>query len=318
MRPIAILYILGFYVIFQFCWWAWLLIELNAEVYQHRIELVQFSELSPEKEALAVAELQQKISQRRYMVIGEGLVFLSLLLWGGIVTYRSFRREYELARLQKNFLLSVTHEFKSPLASIKLYLQTLQRHDLDPEKQKTFIQSAVHDTDRLNNLVENALLANLIDHQGYFFGKEEVNLSALIRLLLQKYQSLPGHHRVEAKIDEGVQLTGDKNALSILFNNLLENAAKYAPKDSVIRVELTKLDHSAILKIIDEGIGVPDAEKQKIFRKFYRVGNELVRKTKGTGLGLYLAQYIAEKHHGKISVRDNMPKGAVFEVLFRI
>ena len=188
MRPFFILSILAFYVLFQFCWWAYLLVDLNNEVYEHKIENVQLKARTPEESREAIADLEKKNTQRRWMVIGEGSVFLALLTWGSILTARSIRKEMALARQQKNFLLSITHEFKSPLASIKLYLQTILRHDLEKEKEKSFINSAINDTERLNNLVENALLANLIDHNGYSFAMEDMNLSALMRLHVQKLQ----------------------------------------------------------------------------------------------------------------------------------
>ena len=100
--------------------------------------------------------LENKISTRRWMVIGEGGVFLALLIWGTLVMVRAYKKEMLLARQQKNFLLSITHEFKSPLAAIKLYLQTLLRHDLEKDQEHAFINSAIGDTDRLKNLVENS------------------------------------------------------------------------------------------------------------------------------------------------------------------
>lgn len=248
------------------------------------------------------------------MVLGEGGVFLGLLMWGSFVTLRSIRKEVGLARQQKNFLLSITHEFKSPLASIKLYLQTLQRHDLDADREAAFIQGAINDTERLNNLVENALLANLIDHNGYSFNKEELNLSAFIRLLLQKLPGANQRNRIDGQIEDGISIFADRNAISVLFSNLLENAIKYSPADSTIRITLVKDRGQARLQFIDEGIGVPAAEKKNIFRKFYRIGKEETRKTKGTGLGLYIVKYIIDEHGGDITVADNTPKGSIFDV----
>lgn len=313
-RPILVLYILAFYVIFQFCWWAYLLLSLNGEIYEHRIENVRLTIQDPALQEASIRELESKNRQRHWMVLGEGGVFLGLLMWGSFVTLRSIRKEVGLARQQKNFLLSITHEFKSPLASIKLYLQTLQRHDLEPAKEAAFIQSAIGDTERLNNLVENALLANLIDHSGYSFNKEDLNLSAFIRLLSQKLPVATQRGRIDSTVDEGIHVLADRNAVSVLFGNLLENAVKYSPPDSPIRVELIKDREQAHLRVIDEGIGVPAGEKKNIFRKFYRIGKEETRKTKGTGLGLYIAKYITVEHGGTISVRDHLPKGSVFEV----
>ena len=228
-RPILILYILAFYVIFQFCWWAYLLLDLNVEIYEHRIENVRLSVDDKQQQEDLIAELEERNQQRHWMVLGEGGVFLGLLMWGSFVTLRSIRKEVGLARQQKNFLLSITHEFKSPLASIKLYLQTLQRHDLDADREAAFIQGAINDTERLNNLVENALLANLIDHNGYSFNKEELNLSAFIRLLLQKLPGANQRNRIDGQIEDGISIFADRNAISVLFSNLLENSVKYSP-----------------------------------------------------------------------------------------
>ncbi len=313
-RPILILYILAFYVIFQFCWWAYLLLDLNVEIYEHRIENVRLSVDDKQQQEELIAELEERNQQRHWMVLGEGGVFLGLLMWGSFVTLRSIRKEVGLARQQKNFLLSITHEFKSPLASIKLYLQTLQRHDLDADREAAFIQGAINDTERLNNLVENALLANLIDHNGYSFNKEELNLSAFIRLLLQKLPGANQRNRIDGQIEDGISIFADRNAISVLFSNLLENAVKYSPADSTIRITLAKDRGQARLQFIDEGIGVPAAEKKNIFRKFYRIGKEETRKTKGTGLGLYIVKYIIDEHGGDITVADNTPKGSIFEV----
>ncbi len=317
MKPIYIFYLLFFYILLQFCWWSVLLVQLNNEVYEHRIENVHLKYPASGQQLAEEKKLERKLHERWWMVIGEGSVFVVLLMFGSIQTLRSFRKEMFLARQQKNFLLSVTHEFKSPLASIKLYLQTLLKHDFEKEKKESFINNAIADTDRLNNLVENALLANMIDHTGYSFNKEEVNLTALVRLLIQKFQAVPDlKSKIETDLEDGILFDADKAAFGIMLNNLLENALKYAPEKSLINVELRKSNGKIILSISDEGAGIPDNERSHIFEKFYRIGNEETRSTKGTGLGLYIVKYIVEHHDGKISVKNNSPKGSVFEIVF--
>lgn len=313
-RPIIILYLLAFYILFQFCWWAYLIVSLNDEVYHNRIENVTLHFLTPEQRESETILLTKKIEHRRLMVIGEGMVFLSMLFWGTSMMLKIYRKEMALAKQQKNFLLSITHEFKSPLASIKLYLQTLLRHDLEKSREISFINSAIADTDRLNNLVENALMANLIDHKGYSFSKEDVNISALLRLLIQKFQQIPGHSKIDSQIEEGLYVHADKNAISVLVTNLIENGWKYSPKDSPLKIIVEKTENSVLLSVADFGIGIPDEEKLNIFTKFYRIGNEETRKTKGTGLGLFIVKHIVEEHSGKINVIDNSPVGSIFRV----
>lgn len=315
-RPVVILFILGFYVLFQFCWWAFLLVDLNDEVYHHKIESIYYSNLTTELKEKEIDLFQNKIEQRRWMVIGEGIVFLTLLIWGLMITSRAFRKEMFLARQQRNFLLSITHEFKSPLASIKLYLQTLLRHDLEQKKTEQFIHNALKDTERLNTLVENALLANLIDYKGYNFSKEEFNFSAFLRLNVQKWQQVPEHKKINAQIEDGLLIYADKNAASVLLGNLLENAQKYSADSDSITLKLFRQNDRIVLKVEDQGVGIPEEEKPKIFTKFYRIGNEETRRSKGTGLGLFICKYIVDKHEGTITVSDNTPKGTVFTMSF--
>ncbi len=251
------------------------------------------------------------------MVIGEGSVFLILLVWGSVHSIKAFKKEVDLARQQKNFLLSITHEFKSPLASIKLYLQTILRHNLDREKEISFINNAISDTERLNNLVENALLANLINHKGYNFDREEINLSAFVRLIVQKFQNVPNHEKITSRIEDGIFMLGDKNAFHLLLSNLLENAWKYSPQEKSIVVELEKTTDGIKLCVSDQGVGIADEFKGKIFQKFFRIGNEETRKSKGTGLGLFIVKHIVEGHEGKIFVLDNKPQGTIICAEFK-
>jgi two-component system phosphate regulon sensor histidine kinase PhoR len=143
MKPLTLFYILVVYIFMQFCWWAYLLADLNKEVYTHKI-VYSIQNQQPGREAVML----KKLHHRWFMIAGEGAVFLSLLILGAVKTHRAFKKEVALANSQKNFLLSVTHELKSPLASIKLYLQTLQKHDLEKNKQQAFLENAIKDTER--------------------------------------------------------------------------------------------------------------------------------------------------------------------------
>ena len=304
------------YILLQFSWWTYLLIKLNNEVYEPNIENVRLRSHNINSIQAETSALQHKLTERYWMVVGEGSIFLILLVSGSMLTYRSFNKEFQLARQQKNFLLSVTHEYKSPLASIKLMLETLLKHDIEKEKRNSLIKSAIKDTDRLNALVENALLAASIDQQTYRFNLETVNISKTIVELVNTFQSNPDRkHRIETDIENNVEMKADVFAFSLLVNNLLENAAKYSPSETTIKVELKKnVQKKIILRVLDQGIGISEHDKVKIFDKFYRAGNEETRSTKGTGLGLYIAKHIAEYHNGKIAVNNNSPKGSIFEV----
>lgn len=306
------------YILLQFSWWTYLLIELNNEVYEHNVENIILRYPTPDNQAVEKQALTNKLNQRHWMVVGEGSIFLIILLAGAAIAYRAISKEFQLARQQKNFLLSVTHEYKSPLASIKLMLETLLKHDIEKEKRNALIKSAINDADRLNGLVENALLAASIEQQTYRFNLEKTDISKVVRSIVNTFQATGNRkHTIDAIIEDGIEMKADTFAFSLLINNLLENAAKYSEPNTAITLELKKNQlGKTVLRVVDTGIGISETDKVKIFNKFYRAGNEETRSTKGTGLGLYIAKYIADQHGGKISVINNTPKGSIFEILF--
>ena len=287
-----------------------MLIELNSEVYEQRMEIIQRNGLPVDAEIL-----KQNLKERWLMVAGEGVVFLAILIFGIYKTREAFRKEFALARQQRNFLLSITHEFKSPLAAVKLNLQTLLRRELPREQQYMMLNRAVSEADRINNLIENALLAARIDSKSYNFHKEDFNVSASLDSIV-KSRVIPGEtsRNYVTKIEPDVYLFGDPFAMASLFLNLIENAEKYSPEDADINIDLQSDRNHVIFTVSDKGSGVPESEKAKIFNKFYRVGNEDTRKTKGTGLGLFIVRHIVNYHSGDIKVLDNHPSGAIFRV----
>jgi two-component system, OmpR family, sensor histidine kinase CiaH len=120
----------------------------------------------------------------------------------------------------------------------------------------------------------------------------------------------------QCDIDPEIDMNGDPLLLQILVNNLIENAIKYSPKEGTITCRLQKKNKTILLQVADEGPGIPDDERKRVFEKFYRIGNETTRTTKGTGLGLYLCKKIVEDHRGSIKVAANLPRGSIFMVTF--
>lgn len=317
MRPLILFYILVFYILIQFTWWAYLLVNLNTEVYQSKIDFIKSKQPQTEVHIQEEKNLEKEMHRRWMMVAGEGIVFLSLLIIGITYTRQSFNKEIQLARQQKNFMMSITHEFKSPLAAIKLALQTLQKRRVEEAMQQQLLQRALFETDRVNSLVENILMAARIEAANLDFTFSEFSLSEAVKSYVNMSEhALKENKKLVYDIEDGLHIHADPLAIASLFMNLLENADKYSPPDTTISIKLFKKDNSAHLEVADNGPGVAEAEKRKIFEKFYRVGNEEIRKTKGTGLGLYIARFIAIHHHAKISVRSNSPKGSIFEVVF--
>ncbi len=255
---------------------------------------------------------------RMAMVMGEGSVFLFLLCIGAYFLHQSIKKEERLREQQQNFLLSVTHELKSPLAAIKLSIQTIIKRDLDKARQTSLLSNSLKDIERLDDLVENMLLATKIENRSYSFPKEEFDLSDLVTKITDRLQvhSCGCEQLITPVIKPGIKIMGDQFALSSVVTNLVENAVKYSGPCADVAVELTEKDGHPFLKVSDKGPGIPDAEKMLIFDKFYRVGDENVRKSKGTGLGLFIVKEVLQSHDADISVRDNVPQGAIFEITF--
>jgi two-component system phosphate regulon sensor histidine kinase PhoR len=256
--------------------------------------------------------------ERKSMVLGEGFVFISLMSFGIYKLHRAIDREKRISDQQKNFLLSVTHELKSPLASIKLYLQTIHKRDLDKEQQKNFIAKSLLDIERLNDLVENMLLATKIENKSYSFPKEKMNLSDLVEQIVSRLQiHVCSKEAIITSIDSDIYIKADQFAIASVITNLIENAVKYSPECVPVHIDLHKKDNGKVcFKVADLGIGITDEEKPKIFNKFYRVGSEDTRKTKGTGLGLFIVKQVLDNHQAQIKVKNNQPRGTVFEVSF--
>ncbi len=286
-RPFFIFYFLTFYTLAELIWWSVLLVRSQPT--------------------------------RIGMILGELSVFILIFSVGAYFLHKSINSERRLHQQQKNFLLSVTHELKSPLASIKLYLQTIQKRDLNREQQMNFIGKCLVDVERLNDMVENMLIASRIDNSSYTFPKEKFNLSELVQTIVSRLQINKcdcNQQIIATEVEDSIEITGDKFALSSMINNLIENAIKYSGPCEAVEVKLQRKEQSVHLMVADHGIGISDTEKPRIFEKFYRVGNEDTRNTKGTGLGLFIVKHVLDKHEATIKVRDNKPSGSIFEVVF--
>ncbi|MEO6632415.1 MAG: HAMP domain-containing sensor histidine kinase, partial [Mucilaginibacter sp.] len=208
---------------------------------------------------------------------------------------------------------------KSPLASIKLLLQTIQKRDLSKAQILDFIDKSLLDIERLDDMVENMLLASKIENRSYSFPKAQFNLSVLVDSIVNRLQISKcdcNQQIINAEIEPKIEITGDKFALTSVVTNLVENAIKYSGPCETVGVKLFSKDGKIFLEVADHGIGISDDEKNRIFDKFYRVGSEDTRNTKGTGLGLYIVKEVLDKHQASIKVKDNRPAGSIFEVVF--
>lgn len=260
-------------------------------------------------------QMEEKRERRKKQYMGEGSTFLLIIFIGAAVVYSSFLRSIRLSRQQNNFMLSVTHELKSPIAAMKLNMQTLEKYQLDEEKKNALLDKCIQEANRLNDLCNNMLLASQMEGGQYKSIKEHFSFTELVRFKVREYiQRYPTRFEDEEITARPNVICGDKLMLQMAISNLIENALKYSAADKTIRIKLTERNGNAVLEVADKGVGIPDSEKNKVFRKFYRIGNENTRTTKGTGLGLYLTQRIVNRQKGRIVVKDNEPSGSIFEI----
>jgi signal transduction histidine kinase len=312
-RPLLGFYVLVAYVVIQFCWWSYLLFSLDTEIYHLKSELNMFKSSGPEETMRLGNELENKLHIRRAMITGEGSVFFVLLISGIFITRSSFRKENALNKQQKNFILSITHELRSPLASARLQMETLAVRDLDKTRQKEIIRGALSDIDRLNDLVENILLAARIDDSSFRLHKELTNLSEVVQNLIDKCKGQHPGREIQTSIQPDVMADIDRFSFPSIILNLCENALKYSSSPYPVRISLTCEKNIISIAVADEGVGISEKDKSLIFKKFYRAGNEETRSTRGTGLGLYIARYLCELHGGNLNVKNNQPQGSIFE-----
>ena len=309
----AVYWVLLAYIITGLGFWYIALQKQSRQMTAYELRELKKDDPAYESRLIAInAEADLKTAQ----YIGEGSTFLLLILVGAIFVYREVRRQIRQQLQQQNFMMAVTHELKTPIAVTKLNLETLQKHRLDEQKQQRIIQTALQETGRLDTLANNILIASQLEGGDYTRSKEELDFSVLVRQIVQDLRHRYPDRNWEDTIEPDLILTGDPLLLQMLVSNLAENAIKYSSREGLITIILRKEKGPVVLSVMDEGAGIPDEEKKKIFDKFYRTGQEKTRSTQGTGLGLYLCRKIARDHKATIKVTDNSPVGSIFTVVF--
>ncbi len=320
-RYFLFFHVVFIYIIASFIWWSYLLHKNNYENYNEvlnreiTIFLQSGKNLSDFYSSEIFIGLNSDFKRTELMLYGEGVVFIGLITLGFWRMRKTFREEIALTRQQNNFLLSITHELKSPLASLKLSMQTIQKRQLDPEQVKTMADMSLDDIERLESLVENILLASKIESANFRLNKELIDLSSITKNILNRIRiKFKDQRNFNDLIEENVYFYGDRFSFSSVIYNLIENAIKYSGNGADITIELKGDEKNIYLGIADTGIGIPEMEMSKIFGRFYRIGTEETRKTKGTGLGLFIVNQVVLMHSGKIEVKNNSPVGSIFEI----
>jgi signal transduction histidine kinase len=313
LNTIFIIYwVLLAYIIAALVWWFVALNKQNKQMAIYKMQQLNTTSISYTKD---IEQLKNQQKRKTFQYLGEGITFFLLILAGAIFIFRAVRKQLRFGKEQQHFMMALTHELKTPIAVATLNLETLQKRKLEEPQQQKLIQNTLQEANRLNTLCNNMLLSSQIDASNYSITNEDMNLSELVETSIAEYKNRFSSHQFIKNINENNFIIGDRMLLQIAVNNLIDNAIKYSPKESEILINLFVRNNQTTLQVIDKGKGISQLDKQKIFDKFYRVGNAATKEAKGTGLGLYLTKNIIGKHKGNISVTDNLPNGSNFEII---
>lgn len=256
--------------------------------------------------ALSVGWIVLNLQEAALLVFG--IIFFALIITGLVLNTIFLVREIRRNEQHDAFLNAVTHELKTPIASIRLYLETLQTREVSEEKRREFYNVMIADSNRLLNTVEQVLQASSTRERNRLLNISDIELGSLLRDCIERIKTR--YNLDESAITftntaEKTTISGDKTELQSVFTNLLDNAVKYSGEEIKVLIRLKNgSGNKAEVHIKDNGIGIAPNELKRIFRRFYRVPNLLTQKKKGTGLGLYIVRSIVKKHDGKIFARS--------------
>jgi signal transduction histidine kinase len=302
-------------MIAAFIWWYVSLEKQNNEIAAIKFQSIQINDPSLKAKTHAIQDFQLRKTKQ---FIGEGLTILVLFLLGAIYVYRSLKKQLRYADQQQNFMMAVTHELKTPIAISHLNIETLLKRDLDSSQQLKLLEATLKETKRLDSLSTNILLTAQLDMGQYEANKQLVNVSELLRQNIKSFQERYPSRICNTMVEDAMEIQGEPLLIQLLINNLIDNANKYAPVTEPIYIHLQSHQNMIQLIVKDQGPGIAAMDKNKVFEKFYRVGAETTRTTKGSGLGLYLCKRIAEFHNATIQLTTNTPTGSIFTVTFFI
>jgi signal transduction histidine kinase len=253
------------------------------------------------------------LNWREGLLLVFGIIFFLVIIAGVVLNTIFLVREVRRNEQHDTFINAVTHELKTPVASIRLYLETLQRHDLDPGRRQEFYRVMLEDSDRLHRLVEQVLRAARSPRQRLLH-RAPVDVRTLLAETLQLARAQ--HHLgpealqfVEATdITQAPTVLGDPDELKAALLNLIDNAVKYSGSGVHVEVELSTVgDDRIAVRVRDRGVGISQSELKRIFRRFYRIPGAMALRVKGTGLGLFIVSAVARKHGGRVFAESGGP-----------
>jgi two-component system, OmpR family, sensor histidine kinase SenX3 len=261
------------------------------------------------------------LNWREVALLVFGIIFFLLIIVGLVLNTTFLIREIRRNEQHDAFINAVTHELKTPLASIRLYLETLKTRDLDEAQRKNFYDVMLADSDRLLHTVEQVLRAGSVGQRKRQMNLTVVDVAEIVEDCLDvartRYNLTPESLTYTKSLSgQSAQVAGDADELRGAVSNLLDNAVKYSDKNVQLSVELTELDQKNIaVSIADQGIGIPPTQLKRIFKRFYRVPGRVMARFKGTGLGLFIVRSVIEKHGGKVFAESPGPgQGSTFTI----
>lgn len=247
-----------------------------------------------------------------------GIILFGFILAGVTLNTIFLVREIRRNEQQDSFLNAVTHELKTPIASIRLYLETMQQRKIDERQRDDFYRIMIDDTDRLLAMIEQVLRATTV--RARYRAKEEVDFATVVRetvdLARLRHHLGPDQLRFEPSSDAAITVMGASDELATAVGNLIDNAVKYSGEKKEIALELVTPDIDTVMvRVRDKGIGIPSSELKRIFRRFYRVHGPAAGNVKGTGLGLFIVRSIARRHGGDaFAESEGQGRGSTFTI----
>jgi len=261
------------------------------------------------------------LNWREVALLVFGIIFFLVLIFGLVLNTTFLIREIRRNEQHDAFINAVTHELKTPIASIRLYLETLKTRDVDVEQRREFYNIMLADSDRLLLTVEQVLRAGRTGLKRRRISKSVIDLGEMVQECLELTRVRYGLNEThliynvspEAK---AVKVSGDTDELRAAFSNLLDNAVKYSDDEIRVSVSVSTLDDKRVaVRVADRGIGIPNAQLKRIFKRFYRVPGRFMARVKGTGLGLFIVHSVVRKHGGRVFAESRgLGHGSTFTV----
>lgn len=259
------------------------------------------------------------LNLRQVALLVFGVIFFALIITGLVLNTIFLIREIRRNEQQDAFLNAVTHELKTPIASIRLYLQTLKTREVTEDKRREFYEIMLTDSNRLLNTVEQVLQAGRTRESKLLLNISEIELGKLLKESVEIIRRRYNLNETAIKFvetEDSIKVSGDAAELQTVFTNLFDNAVKYSKEDVKVLIQMKDWNEKNVqIRIMDSGVGIAPVELKRIFKRFYRIPNLSTQKAKGTGLGLYIVRTIIKKHKGKIWVESKgEEKGSTFVV----